>query len=112
MSPLKFSRNPYLDTYISFMLGPWVPCEIGFHSMPSDPRVHACGCSILASNVSRSPYLENHKREKWGGLAQWLASRTTDQGVPGLRPGRGTVCCGLGQVTVTHCSVLVKPRKS
>ena len=46
-----------------------------------------------------------------GGLAQWLASRTTDQGVPGSRPGRGTVCCGLKQVTFTHCLVLVKPRK-
>ena len=39
------------------------------------------------------------------------ASRTTDQGVPGSRPGRGTVCCGLEQVTFTHCLVLVKPRK-
>ena len=47
----------------------------------------------------------------WGGLAQWLASRTTDQGVPGSRPGRGTVCCGLEQVKFTHCLVLVKPRK-
>ena len=47
----------------------------------------------------------------WGGLAQWLASRTTDQGVPGSRLGRGTVCCGLEQVTFTHCLVLVKPRK-
>ena len=45
------------------------------------------------------------------GLAQWLASQTTDQGVPGSRPGRGTVCCGLEQVTFTHCLVLVKPRK-
>ena len=38
-----------------------------------------------------------------GGLAQWLASRTTDQ---------GTVCCGLEQGTFTHCLVLVKPRKT
>ena len=45
-----------------------------------------------------------HKRS---GLAQWLASRTMDQGVPGSRPGRGTVCCGLEQVTFTHCLVLV-----
>ena len=37
------------------------------------------------------------------GLAQWLASRTMDQGVPGSRPGCGTVCCGLKQVTFTHC---------
>ena len=36
-----------------------------------------------------------------GGLAHWLASRTTDKGVPGSRPGRGTVCCGLEQVTFT-----------
>ena len=45
------------------------------------------------------------------GLAQWLVSRTTNQGVPGYRQGRGTVCCGLEQVTFTHCLVLVKPRK-
>ena len=31
--------------------------------------------------------------------------------VPGSRPGCGTVCCGLEQVTFTHCLVLVKPRK-
>ena len=27
--------------------------------------------------------------KQWGGLTQWLASRTKDQGVPGSRPGRG-----------------------
>ena len=45
------------------------------------------------------------------GPAKWLAPRTTDQGVPGSRPGRCTVCCGLEKVTFTHCLVLVKPRK-
>ena len=35
-----------------------------------------------------------------GGLAQWLGSQTTDQGVPGSRPGWVAVCCGLGQVTL------------
>ena len=30
---------------------------------------------------------------------------------PGSRPGRGTVCYGIEQVTFTHCLVLVKPRK-
>ena len=30
---------------------------------------------------------------------------------PGSRPDLGTVCCGLEQVTFTHCLVLVKPRK-
>ena len=45
------------------------------------------------------------------GLAQWLASQTTDQGVPGSRPGQGTVCYGIEQVTFTNCLVLVKPRK-
>ena len=54
--------------------------------------------------------VQSHHIE-WGGLAQWLASRTTDQGVFGSRPGRGTVCFGLEQVTFTHCLVLVKPRK-
>ena len=47
----------------------------------------------------------------WDGLAQWLASQTTDQGVPGSRPGRGTVCYDLEQVTFTHCLVPVEPRK-
>ena len=42
---------------------------------------------------------------------QWIASRTMDQGVPGSRPGRVAVCCGLEQVTFTPCFVLVKPRK-
>ena len=47
-----------------------------------------------------------------GGLAQWnLGPRTTDQGVPGLSPGRGAVRCGIEQVTFTPCLVLVKPRK-
>ena len=46
-----------------------------------------------------------------GRLAQWLASQTSDQGVPGSRPDRGSVCCSLEQVTFTHCLVLVKPRK-
>ena len=59
---------------------------------------------------SMCQYLDNTPN-KWDGLAQWLASRTTNQGVPGSRPDRGTVCCGLEQVTFTHCLVLVKPRK-
>ena len=33
------------------------------------------------------------------GLAQWLASRTSDQGVPGSSPGGVAVRCGLEQVT-------------
>ena len=28
-----------------------------------------------------------------GGLAQWLSSRTTDPGIPGLRPGQVAVRC-------------------
>ena len=40
-----------------------------------------------------------------------VGSRTTDQGVPGSRPSRVAVCCGLEQVTYTPCLVLVKPRK-
>ena len=42
-----------------------------------------------------------------GGLAHWLASWTTDKGVPGSRPGWVAVCCGLVQVTFTPCLVLV-----
>ena len=46
-----------------------------------------------------------------GGLAQWLGHRISDQGVPGLSPGRCAVRCSLEQVTFTPCLVLVKPRK-
>ena len=46
---------------------------------------------------------ESRRLNMGSGLAQWLASWSTDQGVPGLRPGRDTVCCGLEQVTFTHC---------
>ena len=48
------------------------------------------------------------ERHNGGELAQWLASRTTDHGVPGSRPGRGTVCCSLEQVTFTYCLVLAQ----
>ena len=41
------------------------------------------------------------------GLVQWLASRTTDQGVPGSNPCRVAVRCGLKQVIFTPCLVLV-----
>ena len=40
---------------------------------------------------------------------QCLASRTTDHGVPGSRPSRAVVRCGLVQVTFTPYLVLVKP---
>ena len=45
-----------------------------------------------------------------GGLAQWLASQTTDQGVTGSRPGRVAIRCGLDEVTFRPCLVLVQPR--
>ena len=57
----------------------------------------------LAQGHSTAPLL-------WGGLAQWIASRSTDQGVPFSRPGRVAVRCGLEQVTFTHFLILVKPR--
>ena len=46
MSALKFSRSPYLDTHLSECIHAWTMgiCEVGFHSMLSDPRVHARGC--------------------------------------------------------------------
>ena len=37
-------------------------------------------------------------------MAQWLGRRISDQGVPGLNPGRCTFRCGLGQVTFTLLS--------
>ena len=47
----------------------------------------------------------------WGGVAQWIGRRISDQGVPGSIPRRCTFRCGLEQVTFTLCLVLVKPRK-
>ena len=38
-----------------------------------------------------------------GGLAHWLALQNMDHWVPGSRPGRVAVCCGLEQVTFTPC---------
>ena len=57
--------------------------------------------------------MSNDMNQKGGGgrLAQWLASRITDQGVPGSRPGRVAIRCDLEQVTFTPCLVLVKHRK-
>ena len=49
---------------------------------------------------------------KRSGLAQWLASQSTAQGVPGSRPGRVAVHCCLEQVTFTPCLVLVKPMEA
>ena len=72
----------------------------------------AVNCSSNAAISSMESTEDDWGSIKWGGLAQWLASWTTDQGVPGSRPGRGTVCCSLEQVTFTNCLVLVKPRKS
>ena len=75
-----------------------------------------CLCSSIACRsawqLSAAPSLTVQSLF-WGGLAQWLASQTTDQGVTGSRPGRGTVCFGFEQVTFTHCLELslVKPRK-
>ena len=45
------------------------------------------------------------------GMAQCLAPHSMDRWVPGSRPGRVAVHCGLEQVTFAHCLVLVKPRK-
>ena len=71
-----------------------------------------CDFKEVTRKLSCAPNLLSLRCIKWeSGLAQWLASRTTDQGVPGSRPGCGTVCCGLEQVTFTHCLVLVKPRQ-
>ena len=77
-------------------------CFMSLRIIKNEISEFAIGC------LHRQLYIPQFKR---GGLAQWLASRTTDQAVPGSRPGRGTVCCGLEQVTFTHCLVLVKPRK-
>ena len=39
-------------------------------------------------------------------------SRIMDQGVPGARPSRVAVCCGLEQVTFTPGLVLVKTQEA
>ena len=76
--------------------------QLFVHLSFSEHTLYTYLCFRLLSGV--------YSRGFWG-LAQWLASRTTDQGVPGSRPGRSTVCCGLEQVTFTHCLVLVRHRK-
>ena len=53
----------------------------------------------------------------WSGLAQWLGPRTKGGGVPGSRPGRVVVRCGLEQVTFPQlrlyiCSYLVEIKSS
>ena len=44
-----------------------------------------------------------------GGVVQWIGRRISDQGVPGSIPRKCTFRCGLEQVTITLCLVLVKP---
>ena len=61
--------------------------------------------------IKRDLFVYRDDSLKRGGLAQWLASRTTDQGVPGSSPGRVAVRCDLEQVTFIPCLVLVKLRK-
>ena len=67
--------------------------------------------NLIVCHIARNPVFRFSDQAQHSGLRQWLASRTTGQGVPGSRPNRGTVCCGIEQVTFTHCLVLVKPRK-
>ena len=75
-------------------------------------RWHCLSFFSIVRNVNHvKKFFALPRYQGWGGLAQLLASWTTDQGVAGSRPGRGTVCCGLEQVIFTHCLVLVKPRK-
>ena len=79
MSALKFSRSLYLDNHLSESIHAWIKGTIyGWLSLHNiDPWVPArtvvdaktsklSKCGILASNVSRSPYLDNHLWEKWG----------------------------------------------
>ena len=75
-------RLSFLEVHIStptyqnaFMLEPWVSCEVGFHSIPSDPgsmpmdgatwskssTCSKCGMSVL--KFSRSSYLDSHLSE-------------------------------------------------
>ena len=79
---LIMSALNFLEVHIStptyqnaFMLGPWVSCDVGFHSMPSDPgpmpvdgaigskssTCLKCGMSVL--KFSRSSYLDNRFSE-------------------------------------------------
>ena len=65
------------------------------------------------NNVGKQTnYFEiNFRIQCGGGLGQWLAPRSTGRGVPGSRPSRVVVRCGLEQVTFPNCLVMVKPRK-
>ena len=71
-------------------------------------------CNMLFEAVS---YFSNKvvskmiKGGRGGRTGAVVSIQTTDQGVPGSRPGRVAVCCGIEQVTFTPCLVLVKPRK-
>ena len=64
--------------------------------------------SVLFSGCSCKNFTFIYILDEGGGLVQWLASQTMDQGVPVSRPGRVAVRCGLEQVTFTPCLVLVK----
>ena len=98
------------------MLGPWVSCEVGFHSMPSDPgsmpvdgatgskssTCSKCGMSVL--KLSRSLFLDNHLSERidaWtkGTLKGWLSLHN-------IGPLGPCPCCGRGQKLVNLQNVV------
>ena len=77
-------------------------------------RGHNLGNSQVSVNRTIGPtlvfsFLLPRLCAKGRRLAQCSASQTTDQGVPGLRPGRVAVHCGLEQITFTPC---LNPRSS
>ena len=63
-------------------------------------RFQPVNCNMMQLTNKQNKVQASYTLEA-GGLAQWLALRTTDQGVPGSRPGGVAVRCGLEQVTFT-----------
>ena len=67
-------------------------------------------CVYSRDKITNMP--KNQDNMKFVGRTGAVVSiGTRDQGIPCSGPDLGTVCCGLEQVTYTHCLVLVKPRK-
>ena len=64
----------------------------------TDQPEHELGTNVALCEIVS--FSEIKHTTKGGGLAQWLASRTTDKWVPGSRSGRVAVRCGLEQVSV------------